>query len=186
MANRAPCFRSHVFASNQGFAASPIKPVCTAKLWEWCIAVDDHNLRPDVQEPAGLRIPGHRVGGPNSLSCVPLVINNTALSACRPRKPRQTFGCMPTSIRRISRAAPAIWKRCSRRCTSISPRSSLIRRRTSQAVRSIAATSTTCSGTCRPTRCASSAMLRTKCASTRIGGRHDPPVRGRTDLPQTP
>ena len=29
-------------------------------------------------------------------------------------------------------------------------------------------------------------MLRRKCASTKIGGRHDPPVRDRTDLPQTP
>ena len=54
---------------------------------------------------------------------------------------------------------------------------------TSQAAPSIAATSTTWSWTCRPTRWPSSAMLRRKCASTRIGGRHDPPVRDRTDLP---
>jgi hypothetical protein len=69
------------FSSNQGFAACLLSP--SARLWEWYIAVDDHNLRPDVQEPAGLRIPGHRVGGPNSLSYVPMVI--TALSAreCR-------------------------------------------------------------------------------------------------------
>jgi len=71
-------------------------------------------------------------------------------------------------------------------CTSISPRSSPTWRRASPAVRSIAATSTTCSGTCRPTRWAPSAMLRRRCASTRIGGRRDPPVRDRTDFSQTP
>ena len=48
------------------------------------------------------------------------------------------------------------------------------------------ATLTTCSTTCRPTRWASSAMLQRKCASTRIGGHHDPPVRERTDFSQTP
>jgi hypothetical protein len=52
-----------------------------------------------------------------------------------------------------STAAPTIWKGCSLRCTSISPRSSPTRRATYQVARSIAATLTTCSGTYRPTRC---------------------------------
>ena len=38
-----------------------------------------------------------------------------APATCRTRS-------MPTSFRGISRVAPTIWKRCSRRCTSISPR----------------------------------------------------------------
>src|SRR5262249_21521503 len=67
-----------------------------------------------------------------------------------------------------------------RRCTSILARSSRTRRRTYQLARLIAATSTTCSRTWRPTRWTSSAMVRRKCASTRIGGRRDPPVRERT------
>jgi hypothetical protein len=84
------------FSPDQGFAASLPSP--SARLWEWCIAVDVHNLRPDVQEPAGLRIPGHRVGGPNSLSCVPMVI--TALSA-RERQLNQAPNCFPARRSRL-------------------------------------------------------------------------------------
>jgi hypothetical protein len=92
------------FSSNQGFAACLISP--SARLWEWCIAVDDHNLRPDVQEPAGLRIPGHRAGGPKSLSCVPLVINNTALSAPRAAQAASTTMRSLLGERRFQRRRP--------------------------------------------------------------------------------
>ena len=54
------------------------------------------------------------------------------------RRPRQECAApdlMPTPIRRTSRAAPTNLKRCSRRCTSMSPPSSPTRRRKSQVVR---------------------------------------------------
>ena len=79
-------------------------------------------------------------------------------------------------LRRTSKAAPTICKRCSRRCTSISPRSSPKPRRIFRLVSSIAATSTAYSNSFRQTRWGQSAMLRPKCGGTRIGGRHDPPV----------
>jgi hypothetical protein len=49
---------------------------------------------------------------------------------------------------------------------------------------SIAATSTRSLAICQLTSFASSAMLRTKCVSMRIGGRHDPRVRGKANLSQ--
>src|SRR5258707_899650 len=85
-------------------------------------AVDDHNLRPDVQEPAGLRTPDHRVGGPNALSCVPMVI--TALSA-RERQLNQAPNCFRARRSRLNAVQhgeppkPSLWLWKTRRLSSI-------------------------------------------------------------------